>query len=124
MDKISGIVPPNGRTRSVDVSRSQPVRPGAPTWGRPEGKVTKAPMDTVSFSSLAAERPLEGYRNLKEAKQVQIAKELSEKFFNSRLKAPQEIRESDMPLSEEMAENVSEPLFSNVMPVSSNEEME
>jgi hypothetical protein len=124
MDKISRIVPPNGRTRSVDVSRSQPVRPGAPTWGRPEGKVTRTPVDRVNLSSLAAERPLETYKNLSEAKHVKIAKELTDKFFESQYPSPQELRESDTPLSEEMAENVGESLSSNVIPFSSSEEIE
>ena len=59
MEKISGIVPGSHRTRTVDASMSQPVRPGAPTFGRPEGKA-KSPVagqnlpgseEVVSFSS-------------------------------------------------------------------------
>ncbi|WP_413292677.1 hypothetical protein ACLSU7_14740 [Bdellovibrio sp. HCB185ZH] len=38
MDKISGILPSSARTRAADVSASQPARPGAPAFGRPEGK--------------------------------------------------------------------------------------
>ncbi|MFZ4404386.1 MAG: hypothetical protein ACOYOK_09825 [Pseudobdellovibrionaceae bacterium] len=37
MDKLSLILPNNPRVKNVDTSRSQPVRPGAPTFGRPEG---------------------------------------------------------------------------------------
>ena len=40
MEKISGIIPRNARNSSTDVSKSQPVRPGAPSFGRPIGKVT------------------------------------------------------------------------------------
>lgn len=40
MEKISGIIPRNARNSSADVSKSQPVRPGAPSFGRPMGKVT------------------------------------------------------------------------------------
>lgn len=40
MEKISGIIPRNSRNSSVDLSKSQPVRPGAPSFGRPIGKVT------------------------------------------------------------------------------------
>lgn len=41
MEKISGIIPRNARNSSADVSKSQPVRPGAPSFGRPIGKVTQ-----------------------------------------------------------------------------------
>lgn len=50
MEKISGIIPRNSRNSSADVSKSQPVRPGAPSFGRPIGKVTPR-----SFSSSAEE---------------------------------------------------------------------
>lgn len=65
MDKISGIVPAGRRFRNVDVSRSQPVRPGAPSFGRPVGRAsqvdsnnvgpvaTQAPIDRVSLSENA-----------------------------------------------------------------------
>lgn len=38
MEKISNIVKGSHRTSTVDASLSQPVRPGAPTFGRPENK--------------------------------------------------------------------------------------
>jgi hypothetical protein len=127
MEKISGIIKPNARTRAVDVSRSQPVRPGAPTWGRPEGKVTK-PMieDKISFSSIAADRPVElaTYKNPAESARVKIVNDMADKFFNT-AKAPQTLaREYDGPASAETAEYVSESNFSNVNPFSSNEDME
>lgn len=50
MEKISGIIPRNARTSSADTSKSQPVRPGAPSFGRPIGKVTPR-----SFSSAPEE---------------------------------------------------------------------
>lgn len=125
MEKISRIVPANARTKAVDVSRSQPVRPGAPTWGRPEGKVTKGIEDKVSFSSIAAERPLEpNYtRGLTDARKTKIAREMTEKFFMER--TPQkELTESEGPLSEQMADSISESDLSNVNPLSSNDDSE
>lgn len=89
MEKISGIIPASARTRSVDVSTSQPVRPGAPTYGRPVGRVTRAPLevqDRVSVST--AERALEqyqqpatSYRNRVEARRAQIAEQTAKNFF-------------------------------------------
>lgn len=40
MEKISGIIPKSQRMAAVDLSRSQPVRPGAPSYGRAVGRVT------------------------------------------------------------------------------------
>ncbi len=37
MEKISSIIPTNHRVKSVDMEDSQPVRPGAPSFGRPVG---------------------------------------------------------------------------------------
>ncbi len=125
MEKISGIIASNARTRSVDVSNSQPVRPGAPAFGRPEGKVTKAAIeDKISLSSLATERPLEtgNYKNTSEAAKVKVIKDSAQRFFETRI--PQNVaKESDAPLSEEILENISVPNLSNVKPESSSDAM-
>ncbi len=126
MEKISGIIAANARTRSVDVSKSQPVRPGAPTYGRPEGKVTKAILeDKISLSAIANDRPLEtgNYKNTESAK-VKIIKDSAQKFFDTRV--PQSIaKDSAGPLSEEILEKISEPTselsLSRVKPESSSD---
>ncbi len=128
MEKISGIIAANARTRSVDVSKSQPVRPGAPTYGRPEGKVTKAVIeDKISLSAIANDRPLEtsNYKNTESAK-VKIIKDSAQKFFDTRV--PQSIaKDSEVPLSEEIFEKISEPTselsLSRVKPESSSDAM-
>lgn len=125
VEKISRILPSNARTKAVDVSRSQPVRPGAPTWGRPEGRVTKAIQDKVYLSSIAAERPLEPvtYRNPTETRNVKIAKDVADKFFET--KNLQNFDSGkDLSLSEEVVENSEGPSFSSVNPVSSNDDIE
>ena len=121
MEKISRILPANARTQSVDVSKSQPVRPGAPSWGRPMGRVTKmeiAPQataaeieDKVDFSSqaLAGGQEMEAkapqnYKKLQEATQIQKIQELSDKFF---LEKPKEITQSTAPLSEQFTEEMN-----------------
>lgn len=38
VEKISSILPSSPRVKAVDVTRSTPVRPGAPSFGRPQGK--------------------------------------------------------------------------------------
>ena len=125
MEKISRILPANARTQSVDVSKSQPVRPGAPSWGRPMGRVTPktsleiappAPQeieDKIEFSDKAlaggtpdveAKAP-QNYKKIQEAAQIQKIQELSDKFF---LEKPKEITQQTAPLSEQFAEEMSE----------------
>ncbi|MCX7978399.1 MAG: hypothetical protein N2578_05290 [Bdellovibrionaceae bacterium] len=85
MEKISRILPPNARTRSIDVSASQPVRPGAVAWGRPVGKVTTAAdvEDRVSLSKSALERlDSEVYNRRGERPHAKIVEEMSNRFFN------------------------------------------
>lgn len=108
MEKISGIVPASARTKSVDVSRSQPVRPGAPRMGRPEGRVTKNIEDKVTLSSVAAERSMPeypiNYKQKVETARAKVVSDLADKFFN----APKVIaREGDMTQSEQIAENIN-----------------
>lgn len=90
MEKISGILPANARTRSVDNSRTQPVRPGAPSLGRPMGRVTQAPVnvptvieDRINFST--AEKAMAAqpttYKNRVEAARSKIVDDLAKKFF-------------------------------------------
>lgn len=96
MEKISGIIRGNSRTRKTDTSGSQPIRPGAPTFGRPEGRVTRNEMsvkDEVSFSPEA--------RQLADTEKVDIAKEVSNKFALK--KTVDEI--NDRTLSEQMADS-------------------
>lgn len=117
MEKISRIIPANARTKAVDVSGSQPVRPGAPTYGRPVGRVTRAPLevqDRVSLSTAERaitqhEQPL-NYRDRVEARRAQIAERVSAKFFGGPT-APQ-----TSPVEEETATGV-ETLSSQVSEV-------
>lgn len=119
MDKISGILPSSYRTRKVDVSQSQPVRPGAPAWGRPVGRTTQAlpiptevhdRVDTNLTRSPNTESPLTTYKPNPDAAKVKIADDVSAKFFS---RAPKEVvqettENDENTLSEQMAESVSE----------------
>jgi hypothetical protein len=87
MDKISRILPPSRRVVATDVESSQPVRPGAPDYGRPTRKTTPQPIDIedrVSLSSLANNRNAEPttYKNTKEGARARVVEDLAEKFFN------------------------------------------
>lgn len=119
VEKISGIVPANARTRSVDVSSAQPVRPGAPTWGRPEGKVTKAmaldPLDVqdrvdlrtqVTTADKAVAQGTQSYKKAIENARAKVVDDLSKKFFGTNPKL--DVREKDTTKSEETLEGIED----------------
>lgn len=88
MDKLSGILPSSPRVKSVDLKNAQPARPGAPLFGRPQGSVSS---DRLTLSSAAKDLAFQetlAARNPREAAQVQIAKDVTRKFFETRLEEP------------------------------------
>jgi hypothetical protein len=90
MEKISSIVPSSKRIIAEDSSDALPVRPGAPTFGRKEGRAEIS--DRVTMSTLAkdfgakelADRKPVG--NPREDARARIVTELSAKFFNTKLR--------------------------------------
>lgn len=107
MDKISRILPPSRRVTATDVESSQPVRPGAPSYGRP----TQQPLDVqdrVSLSSLANSRTPETsatYKNpSKDSARAKVVDELAEKFFNPRTFA----KDGESTLSEETLKSMQD----------------
>lgn len=118
MEKISGILPANSRTKSTDTAQSQPIRPGAPSLGRPVGRVTRAQMDSQSQSDAENLDPVDDklslgqkemnklstYKPNPEAAKLKMIDELNAKFNLKNLK--QSSRESDLTKSEEYTENL------------------
>jgi hypothetical protein len=94
MEKISGILPASARVKSVDLKNSQPVRPGVPTFGRPEGWTAA---DRVSLSAVARERASQEIADFKSSdintKKRQMASDATDQFFINRL-APKASDES------------------------------
>lgn len=112
MEKLSSILPKSPRTQSVDNSRAQPARPGAPLLGRPMGRVTQKVVfddmqpetivkssapdlsfadkfsmtagleDKISLSNEGPEAKLAGYNRKGEMQKVKIAEDVSRKFAN------------------------------------------
>lgn len=104
MDKISGIIPGSARVTAVDLKEASPVRPGTPSFGRPEGVSSlkeAAKLAAIqnagsnlgqnfgqnigsnvgtSQKALAAHTEMAGWR-AKDAKNAALAAELSERFF-------------------------------------------
>ena len=112
MEKISGIIPSNSGTRSVDTSNSQPARPGAPALGRPMGKVTKsAPEieDKLTLSPRGDEKPTDSiqiYNRTPEKARAKIVDTLAKNFFDSNAKTV--ARDNDLAKSEEITQNLGQ----------------
>lgn len=107
MRKISGIIPPNARTQSAEISRSQPARPGAPDFGRPMGKNSQA--DRISLSRELEELRASGempqrsqtYTNTTEGRRAKLVQDLSDRFFSAKGEG------AGVPKSEGASESVS-----------------
>lgn len=105
MEKISHILPASRRVTAVDTESSQPVRPGAPEFGR-SSRTSQAMdvQDRVSLSSIANGRSPEAqsqqpltYKNPKDSARAKAVDEIAEKFFNPRTFA----KDGEETLSEE-----------------------
>jgi len=117
MEKISRILPPSRRITASDVESNQPVRPGAPTYGRPS-KSSLEVQDRVSLSSLANERmpePTATYKNpSKDSARAKNVDELAEKFFNP----PTVAKEGNSTLAEDTLKSIQDnEAYSNVAAV-------
>ncbi len=98
MEKISGIIPANSRTRQVDTGSSLSIRPGAPMLRRSiEDKVTL---------SKSGESALTTYKPSPDSARVKIADDLAARFFG---RNPKDVaRESDLTASEQFTESLAE----------------
>lgn len=116
MEKISKIIPTSRRLQAEDLNSSQPVRPGAPSFGRPMGRNSigeqKARViieeearriaDRITLSDDVTAQPPTSksvYKDSTENKKTKMIDELSKKFFeNPKTMA----RDSDYSKSEEV----------------------
>lgn len=115
MEKISRILPPSRRITATDIESSQPVRPGAPTYGRPTVQKPVEIQDRVSLSSLANSRSTEAqpatYKNTKEGTRAKVVEDIAEKFFNPRALA----KEGEGTLAEETLKSIeNKDAFENI----------
>lgn len=112
MEKLSSILPASPRVKSVDLSEAKPRRPGAPTFGVPEGSTSSA-RDRVSISSQQdAVKDTLTYKNPKDARGAKIAGDIAKKFFETRL-----IKQEEAPVarSEAMTDELAD-LQAEVIP--------
>lgn len=112
MEKISNILPPSNRVRAQEISESQPVRPGAPNFGRVEGRNSLG--DRVTLSQKALESRMSGeepaldapatYKRAPEPSKQQVIAKLSQEFFSPKTA----VRENDLTSSQEVLGSVEE----------------
>jgi hypothetical protein len=88
MEKISGILPERPRIRA-ESEPLPPVRPGAPSFGRPEGSTEIRDRVTLSSTKNIGPQEFQNYKNPKEAKHVKIVEDLNRKFFMNPTKEPE-----------------------------------
>lgn len=129
MQKISGILPASARTSVADVSVAQPARPGAPIFGRPQGKNSLGDRITLSkeaakfleaSNSLGPASPevsakAVGYKDTPENAKLKVIDDLNKKFFSKPTDLAKEGQDS---LAEETLKRVqvSSDSFTDVKP--------
>lgn len=80
MEKISGIIPSSARVKNVDMKDAHPVRPGVPSFGRPEGVSNLAKNTRLSSIDTMLERPMTDRQRL-EYEKSKIVDRVSNGFF-------------------------------------------
>src|SRR6478672_2562783 len=83
MEKISGILKPSHRVTSVDMEDAAPIRPGIPTFGRPEGvsslREREKALDGVEAG--AEQHAAMMHWRAKEGRNTRAASEIADRFF-------------------------------------------
>lgn len=116
MEKISGIVPASARVKSVNLREGQPVRPGAPPFGRPMGKSALAEQNAKT----TAEKAMDEHNRLMQIRSgdkagPEIITDMADRFFMQRSSGPgEEIEDIDVnykldrPMTEQLSSSYSE----------------
>lgn len=98
MDKISGIIPSSPRLQSVDLKDAAPVRPGTPSFGRPEGvsSLNKPPMISTAPETARRGAAIHEQRmdwRSEDARKANMAAEMSNSFFMKNDKKAEPVRD-------------------------------
>ncbi len=103
MEKISGIIPSSARVTSVDLKES-PVRPGAPSFGRPQAAAGK---DSITTNGEAMKKASDMFASQtdwrsKDARQAAMVNDVSNAFFMKRVEpaATETVATSSAPLQQ------------------------
>ena len=131
MEKISRIIPPSARTKSYDISRAQPGRPGAPQLGRPEfepaiDRVMLSENLTQSMQDRVIDRPVQNdiqktYSKPTENVKSEMIRKMTDQFFMKKNDPKEVAQDNPQTISEEVVERVNRSSDSKVIPESSSE---
>lgn len=90
MEKISGILPQTARVASVDMKEAAPIRPGTPSFGRPES-TSRIRGTKIGETSQRASQILTDIADwkAKENLNAQTAKDITEGFSSVVHSAPE-----------------------------------
>jgi hypothetical protein len=97
MEKISGIVPSSRRVASVDLKSAQPVRPGVPTFGRPQGISSLSDSNKPTTAERAISKQKEMFeKRTQSASQPQLVQDMADKFFMQKRQAAEPVEDFDL----------------------------
>lgn len=85
MEKISGILKASNRVTSVDMKEAAPIRPGTPSFGRPEGTSSLRDRNNAvdgAEAGLRAHTTMMHWR-AKEGANTKAVNEIADRFFRS-----------------------------------------
>ncbi len=100
MEKLSSILPSSPRIKSVDLDEAPPARPGAPKFGRKQGRNTIGDQVTMSAQARALSADsIKAAKDPKEFARGKMVEDISRNFFETRLNKSQ-------PKSEEITEKI------------------
>lgn len=113
MEKISNIVRGSARVSSTDLKSSAPVRPGAPSYGRPVGETAPQVDRLSSTASRAVAIHNEMMENKRSSRQNEVVSQMADQFFMSRVRRPQEEDQVKLGVSPEVVAPASERVAPN-----------
>jgi hypothetical protein len=90
MEKISNIVRGSPRVASTDLKSAAPVRPGAPSFGRPVGESTEGSGKSSSTASRAVALHNANVEMKRAASEERVIQKMADDFFMSRIRRPAE----------------------------------
>ncbi len=98
MEKISGILPSSSRVSSVDMKEAAPVRPGTPSFGRPEGvsSLKKAKIGETASAAASLSRERLDWKS-KDMQNAAMARDVADRFFKGNNRAAEAVVDIDSP---------------------------
>jgi hypothetical protein len=128
MQKISGILPSSNRLTTVDLKESGATRPGAPSFGRPQGESSLLNNSIVRSAHRALQQHNEQFdRKTKEQKNAEEIQKMADNFFKTQSQMKSEFNlvndllVDDQLVSASVAPTVSIPEFETEEEISSND---